>query len=69
MGKNPFHFKGDQRPVENVSWNDSVEFCQKLFYKTGREYRLPSEAQWEYACRAGSQTKYCFGDDEKQLGA
>ena len=62
MGKNPSHFKGDQRPVECVSWNDAVEFCQKLLKQTGREYRLSSEAEWEYACRAGTTTPYYFGD-------
>jgi eukaryotic-like serine/threonine-protein kinase len=67
MGTNPSHFKGAKRPVENVSWHDAVEFCKKLSQKTGNNYRLPSEAEWEYACRAGTQTKYYFGDDEKQL--
>ena len=48
----PSKFKGDNRPVENVSWHDAVEFCQRLSAQTGKEYRLPSEAEWEYACRA-----------------
>jgi serine/threonine protein kinase len=48
----PSHFKGDDRPVEQVKWYDAVEFCKRLSKKTGREYRLPSEAEWEYACRA-----------------
>ena len=52
MHNNPSHFKGDKRPVEQVSWSDAVEFCKRLSEKTGREYRLPSEAEWEYACRA-----------------
>jgi formylglycine-generating enzyme required for sulfatase activity len=58
----PSYFKGDKRPVERVSWNDAVEFCQKLSQKTGRTYRLPSEAEWEYACRAGTTTPFYFGE-------
>jgi formylglycine-generating enzyme required for sulfatase activity len=69
MGNNPSKFKDNPKnPVEKVSWNDAQEFCQKLNEKTGNIYRLPSEAEWEYACRAGSQTRYYFGDDEKVLG-
>ena len=53
MGKNPSSFTGEERkPVERVSWNDAVEFCRKISEKTGKEYRLPSEAEWEYACRS-----------------
>ena len=62
MGKNPARFKGAKRPVERVSWNDAVEFCSKLSQKTGRKYRLPSEAEWEYACRAGTTTPFHFGE-------
>ena len=63
MGENPSNFKGDeQRPVEYVSWDDAVEFCQRLSKQTGKEYRLPSEAEWEYACRAGTATAYYFGN-------
>jgi formylglycine-generating enzyme required for sulfatase activity len=62
MGNNPSSFSGAKRPVENVSWNNAVEFCQKLSQKTGREYRLPSEAEWEYACRAGTTTPFHFGE-------
>ncbi len=62
MGNNPSHFKEDKRPVEEVSWNDAVEFCKKLSQKTGRTYRLPSEAEWEYACRAGTTTPFYFGE-------
>jgi formylglycine-generating enzyme required for sulfatase activity len=51
----------DQRPVDNVSWLDAIEFCQRLSRRTGRTYTLPSEAQWEYACRAGSITPFHFG--------
>jgi formylglycine-generating enzyme required for sulfatase activity len=58
----PSRFKGDQLPVEQVSWYDAEEFCQRLSQKTGRTYRLPSEAEWEYACRAGTTTRYYFGD-------
>jgi formylglycine-generating enzyme required for sulfatase activity len=67
MGTNPSHFKGANLPVEQVSWNDTVAFCQKLSQKTGKQYCLPSEAEWEYACRSGSTTKYCFGDSDSQL--
>jgi hypothetical protein len=60
-------------PVEQVSWEDAVEFCKKLSdlpeeKKAGRAYRLPTEAQWEYACRAGSKTRHSFRDDEESLG-
>jgi formylglycine-generating enzyme required for sulfatase activity len=55
-------FKGDDRPVENVSWNDAMEFCARLSQSTGRDYRLPSEAEWEYACRAGTTTPFHFGE-------
>ncbi len=57
----PSEFKGDDRPVEQVSWFDAVEFCQRLSYHTRRTYRLPSEAEWEYACRAETQTPFYFG--------
>ncbi|MBD2042092.1 bifunctional serine/threonine-protein kinase/formylglycine-generating enzyme family protein [Microcoleus sp. FACHB-672] len=62
MGNNPSRFQGNNRPVENVSWNDAVVFCQKLSRKTGRNYCLPSEAEWEYACRAGTTTPFYFGE-------
>ena len=67
MGDNPSSFQGDDRPVECVFWDDTVEFCQKLSKQTGTEYRLPTEAEWEYACRAGTSTKYYFGNDEDEL--
>ena len=57
----PSRFKGDDLPVENVSWNDAVEFCQRLSNLTEKEYRLPSETEWEYACRAGTTTPFHFG--------
>lgn len=64
MGSNPSHFKGcDDCPVENVSWDDIQGFLQKLNARTGKAYRLPSEAEWEYACRAGGQHRSCGGDD------
>jgi formylglycine-generating enzyme required for sulfatase activity len=76
MGTNPSHFKGDNNPVDRVSWNDAVAYCAKLTEKEkaagrlpgGYEYRLPTEAEWEYACRAGATTAFSFGDDESQLG-
>ncbi|MEO0827438.1 MAG: SUMF1/EgtB/PvdO family nonheme iron enzyme [Cyanobacteria bacterium J06635_15] len=58
----PSNFQGDNRPVERVSWDDAVEFCERLSQHTGREYRLPSEAEWEYACRAGTSTPFQFGE-------
>jgi formylglycine-generating enzyme required for sulfatase activity len=69
MGKNPSKFKNNpQNPVEQVSWNDAKAFCQKLSQITGKTYRLPTEAEWEYACRAGTTTRYYFGDNDNQLG-
>jgi formylglycine-generating enzyme required for sulfatase activity len=57
----PSRFKGNNRPVERVSWYEAVEFCDRLSVRTGRPYRLPSEAEWEYACRAGTTTPFYFG--------
>jgi formylglycine-generating enzyme required for sulfatase activity len=68
MGTMPSNFKGRTLPVERVSWPDAQAFVQKLSAKTGKAYRLPTEAEWEYAARAGSQTNYFFGDDPAQLG-
>jgi formylglycine-generating enzyme required for sulfatase activity len=62
LGTNPSSFKRDNRPVERVGWNDAVAFCEKLSQKTGKKYRLPSEAEWEYACRAGTTTPFYFGE-------
>ncbi len=62
MGKNPSYFKGANRPVEQVTWNDATEFCWRLSQKTGRQYRLPSEVEWEYACRAGTTGPFYFGE-------
>ena len=61
MRNNPSWFKGAKRPVENVSWLMGQEFCAKLAAQTGKPYQLPSEAQWEYACRAGTTTPFCYG--------
>jgi len=60
--KEPERFQGEQRPVVNVSWHDAMAFCQRLRLRTGKKYTLPSEAQWEYACRAGTITPFHFGD-------
>ena len=61
MDENPSRFKGSKRPVERVSWNDAVVFCKRLSEKEGRAYRLPTEAEWEYACRGGTTTPFHFG--------
>ena len=62
LNPEPSRFKGDDLPVERVNWHDAVEFCQRLSQQTGTTYRLPSEAEWEYACRAGTQTPFYFGE-------
>jgi formylglycine-generating enzyme required for sulfatase activity len=68
MGNNPSKFRGEDRPVENISWNNAQEFIKKLNQIEGTDkYRLPSEAEWEYACRAGTTTRYSFGDKESEL--
>jgi len=61
LNPDPSSFKGDNRPVERVSWHDAVEFCARLSQHTQRDYRLPTEAEWEYACRAGTTTPFHFG--------
>ncbi len=78
MGINPSDFQDDSAdpaslPVDQVSWEDAVKFCKQLSElpkerSAGRVYRLPTEAEWEYACRAGSKTAFCFGDDAGILG-
>jgi formylglycine-generating enzyme required for sulfatase activity len=62
LNSDPSNFKGPDRPVESVSWHDAIEFCRRLSKHTRRNYTLPSEAQWEYACRAGSTTPFHFGE-------
>ena len=61
MGNNPSYSKGAKRPVENVNWDQATEFCAKLSESSRKNYRLPSEAEWEYACRAGTTTPFYFG--------
>jgi formylglycine-generating enzyme required for sulfatase activity/tRNA A-37 threonylcarbamoyl transferase component Bud32 len=66
--KKPGFDQTDEHPVVYVSWNDAVAFCQWLAKETGAKVRLPREAEWEYSCRAKTTRKYCFGDDEADLG-
>ncbi|MBE3097052.1 MAG: SUMF1/EgtB/PvdO family nonheme iron enzyme [Planctomycetes bacterium] len=68
MGTNPSKFKGPTNPVEMVSWEEAAEFCRRLSEKTRKTFRLPTEAEWEYAYRAGSKTRFPFGDSESALG-
>ncbi|MCY3018000.1 MAG: formylglycine-generating enzyme family protein [Planctomycetota bacterium] len=68
MGANPSQIKGARLPVERVCWDDAQEFCNKVREKTGLTVRLPTEAEWEFACRAGTTTTYYSGDAEADLG-
>ena len=71
MKENPSHFKGATRPVENVYWIDTLKFFKELNKLTGKEFRLPSESEWEFAARGGIESqgyKYCGSDDLKQVG-
>lgn len=68
MGSNPSSFKGPRNPVENVSWEDAQEFARRLSRKENVTYRLPTEAEWEYACRAGKTTEFYWGDDPEYRG-
>lgn len=69
MGYDPSHFKSSlDLPVESVAWHEACEFCRKLGEQSGEALRLPSEAEWEYACRAGSTTQYFFGDSAAAMG-
>ena len=70
MGNNPSNFSncGDTCPVEQVSWNDAKDFISRLNSKTGKQYRLPSDAEWDYACRAGGQQEYCGSDNADSVG-
>jgi formylglycine-generating enzyme required for sulfatase activity len=67
MAANPSSVRGDALPVDNITWSDAAEFCRRMSEKEGRTYRLPTEAEWEYACRAGTITGYSFGDDPQLL--
>ncbi len=73
IGWSPSQFRGNQLPVSDVSWKDAMQFCKKLSLlpdekKEGRAYRLPTEAEWEYACRATSTTSFCCGETPEELG-
>jgi len=72
--RNPSHFQGGDNPVEKVSWNDAIAYCERLTKRhqmeipAGYTFRLPTEAEWEYACRAGTTSKFSFGNNDSELG-
>jgi WD40 repeat protein len=68
MGANPSRYKGENNPVDSVSWKDAVVFCERMSLMTGHKVRLPTDAEWEYACRAGTTTRFSFGDKKEHLG-
>ncbi|MFZ2642079.1 MAG: SUMF1/EgtB/PvdO family nonheme iron enzyme, partial [Verrucomicrobiia bacterium] len=67
MRRNPSYYKGANLPVEHVTWNDAVEFCRRLSFMDSRAYRLPTETEWEYACRAGSDDRFYSGENDADL--
>jgi formylglycine-generating enzyme required for sulfatase activity len=67
MGDNQSKNKGKKYPVTNITWDNAVSFCKQVSMKTGKNVRLPTEAEWEYACRAGTKTRFSFGDDDKDI--
>ena len=67
MGNNPSKFKGMDRPVERVSWDDAIRFCDYLSKKTNKSFRLPTQQEWECACRSGTETIWPFGDNSSLL--
>lgn len=67
MGENPSWYPGEDLPVNRVSWRDAQAFCEQLSQRSERKVRLPSESEWEYACRAGSQGAYCYGNEVERL--
>jgi formylglycine-generating enzyme required for sulfatase activity len=69
MGTNPAFFEGNDLPVERITWHEAVEYCRRLSKKEKKRYRLPTEAEWEYACRAGTTTPYYTGRNEAALAA
>lgn len=67
VGQNPSFFKSGNRPVEAVTWHSATDFCEQLSKRPGAEFRLPTEAEWEYSCRAGTTTPYHFGDSKSKM--